>query len=71
MACRSGRLPQTSAYYLKSTPVCVKKTGKMRQNKYLSLQRIFSVEIATSARMMVMIQNRTMIFGSATPFNSK
>ena len=31
----------------------------------------FSVLIATSPRMMPMIQNRTMIFGSAQPFNSK
>jgi hypothetical protein len=32
---------------------------------------IFNVEIATSAKIRVIIQNRTMIFGSATPFNSK
>ena len=35
------------------------------------LYRNFSVEMATRARMMVMIQKRTMIFGSATPFSSK
>ena len=31
----------------------------------------FSVLIAISPRMIPMIQNRTMIFGSAQPFNSK
>ena len=31
----------------------------------------FRVLIATSPRMMPMIQNRTMILGSAQPFNSK
>src|SRR6266702_3591768 len=39
----------------------------VHQNTYL----IFRVEIATSARMMLIIQKRTMIFGSATPFSSK
>ena len=33
--------------------------------------RIFSVLIASSARMIEMIQNRTMIFGSAHPCSSK
>ena len=32
---------------------------------------IFKVEIATSARIILIIQKRTMIFGSATPFSSK
>jgi hypothetical protein len=70
MACRSGRAPNFSILPEKH-PGLRKKTGKILQNKHLGDQRIFSVEIATSARMMVMIQNRTMIFGSATPFSSK
>ena len=36
----------------------------------LSHYRSFSVESATSARMMLMIQNRTMILGSDQPFFS-
>ena len=37
------------------------------RESYLS----FSVLMATRPRMMPMIQNRTMIFGSAQPFSSK
>lgn len=38
-----------------------------RVNTYLN----FNVERPIKARMILMIQNRTIIFGSAQPFNSK
>ena len=40
---------------------------KWRLTHYL----IFKVEIDTRAKIIVIIQNRTIILGSATPFNSK
>jgi len=39
--------------------------------QYSSFYLNFNVPMATNPRIMAMIQNRTMIFGSAQPFNSK
>ena len=49
----------------------IRPHSRLRELRVRVIYRSFNVEIATSASMIVMIQNRTMIFGSATPFSSK
>ena len=67
------RAPFEARKRAQATPVLARPTTRIFLffNSMNRPYRILSVEIATRAKIIVMIQKRTMILGSATPFNSK